>query len=249
MRLEIIAIVVTLLVCRGVKASEITDSETMVVVTASVLNKRSCPTDTCKIIGKLFARDTVGIIESADDWGRLSSEYAGEDTVWISLKYTTKKTPAIILDLYHLTPIFIFIVIPVTWIFYRRRKQSSMLKEMRNTGNKITAIVERHFLVKSCSRCKETEMKLVDVSPNARTVEYSCVHCDFSTSRAEASSPEAKEAGILYKALSGTQNLAQLVCEYLGLYKLFRAEIAQSTMWSFDVIMVSPVLDDNAGFT
>ena len=49
--------------------------------------------------------------------------------------------------------------------------------------------------------------------------------------------------------LSGTQKLAQLVCEYLGLYKLFRAEIAQSTMWSFAVIMVSPVLDDNAGFT
>ena len=49
--------------------------------------------------------------------------------------------------------------------------------------------------------------------------------------------------------MSGTQKLAQLVCEYLGLYKLFRAEIAQSSMWSFAVIMVSPVLDDNAGFT
>jgi len=49
--------------------------------------------------------------------------------------------------------------------------------------------------------------------------------------------------------VSGTQKLAQLVCEYLGLYKLFRAEITQSSMWSFAVIMVSPVLDDNAGFT
>ena len=49
--------------------------------------------------------------------------------------------------------------------------------------------------------------------------------------------------------MSGTQNLAQLGCEYLGLYKLFRAEITQSTMWSFDVVTVSPVLDDNAGFT
>ena len=48
--------------------------------------------------------------------------------------------------------------------------------------------------------------------------------------------------------MSGTQNLAQLGCEYLGLYKLFRAEIAQSTMWSFAVIMVSPVVDDDAGF-
>ena len=32
------------------------------------------------------------------------------------------------------------------------------------------------------------------------------------------------------------------------MYKLFRAEIAPSTMGSFVVIMVSPVLDDKAGF-
>jgi hypothetical protein len=32
------------------------------------------------------------------------------------------------------------------------------------------------------------------------------------------------------------------------LYKLFRAEIAQSTMRSFSIVILSPVLDDDAGF-
>ena len=48
--------------------------------------------------------------------------------------------------------------------------------------------------------------------------------------------------------MSGTEKVAELGCEYFGFCKLFRAERAQSTMWSFDVIMLSQVLDDDAGF-
>ena len=36
--------------------------------------------------------------------------------------------------------------------------------------------------------------------------------------------------------------------KYFGMYKLFRAEIAQSTVRSFGITMLSPVLDDDTGF-
>jgi hypothetical protein len=35
---------------------------------------------------------------------------------------------------------------------------------------------------------------------------------------------------------------------FLGLYKLFRAEIAQPTMGSFGVIMLSPILNNESSF-
>ena len=42
--------------------------------------------------------------------------------------------------------------------------------------------------------------------------------------------------------------MAQLGCEYFGMYKLFRATVIQSIMRSFAIIMLSLVLDDDTGF-
>ena len=42
--------------------------------------------------------------------------------------------------------------------------------------------------------------------------------------------------------------MAQLGCEYFGLYKVLWAEIAQSTMGSFSIVLLAPIRDDYSCF-
>ena len=52
------------------------------------------------------------------------------------------------------------------------------------------------FLVKSCSRCHENKMALIEVSPNAKSIEYACAYC-HRRQRAVANSPGAQGAILL----------------------------------------------------
>ena len=49
------------------------------------------------------------------------------------------------------------------------------------------------FLVKSCPRCHESKMALIEISPNAKSIEYACAYC-HRRQRAVANSPDAERA-------------------------------------------------------
>ena len=55
----------------------------------------------------------------------------------------------------------------------------------------LTEIVRTAFLVKSCPRCHENKMALIEVSPNARSIEYACTYCG-RRQRAAANNPDAQ---------------------------------------------------------
>ena len=62
----------------------------------------------------------------------------------------------------------------------------------------LAKIVRTAFLAKSCPRCHENKMALIEVSPNAKSIEYVCIHCE-RRQRAAANSPDAGRAKSLEK--------------------------------------------------
>ena len=62
----------------------------------------------------------------------------------------------------------------------------------------LAEIVRTAFLVKSCPRCHENKMALIEVSPNAKSIEYVCIHCE-RRQRAAANSPDTGRAKSLVK--------------------------------------------------
>jgi 5-methylcytosine-specific restriction endonuclease McrA len=57
----------------------------------------------------------------------------------------------------------------------------------------LSEVIIRRFLVQPCPRCQEQYMRLLEVSPTGRSVEYACLHCR-KRMRALAGSPEAASA-------------------------------------------------------
>jgi hypothetical protein len=41
----------------------------------------------------------------------------------------------------------------------------------------ISKFIEQNFLVQPCFNCHEFKMRLLDISPNNRSIHYQCVHC------------------------------------------------------------------------
>lgn len=69
----------------------------------------------------------------------------------------------------------------------------SKLKEQINAKEtEIRHLVEQTFLVQPCSSCFEYTMELREVSPNARSVDYECLHCGNSM-REAAGSPKSSD--------------------------------------------------------
>lgn len=85
-------------------------------------------------------------------------------------------------------------------IIYRFRKRSGMIGRIKRRATKLCNVVAHRFLMQACPRCLETEMRLLDVSTNARSVHYECAHCS-KRMRAAATSPEAAQAVSLYADL------------------------------------------------
>ena len=88
---------------------------------------------------------------------------------------------------------------------YLMREVQDLQKSLGNTQalaeeliGELAEIVRTAFLVKSCPRCHENKMALIEVSPNAKSIEYACVHCG-RRQRAAATSPDAARAKTLEK--------------------------------------------------
>lgn len=52
------------------------------------------------------------------------------------------------------------------------------------------AKVQQWFMIQPCSRCHEFKMRLLEISPNARSVHYQCLHCEKKM-HASAGTPDA----------------------------------------------------------
>ena len=88
---------------------------------------------------------------------------------------------------------------------YLMREVQSLQDGLGNAGAlaeecicELAEIVRTAFLVKSCPRCHENKMALIEVSPNAKSIEYACIHCGRKQ-HAAASSPHAARAKTLQK--------------------------------------------------
>jgi hypothetical protein len=85
--------------------------------------------------------------------------------------------------------------------------QSHALIEQKRQD--LGAKVQNWFMIQPCSRCHEFSMKLLEISPNARSVHYQCLHCEKKM-HASAGSPEAPRIvevrGELHDLLEEYQN-------------------------------------------
>ena len=71
---------VTLLLCACTESTERTDVEARDIsnlywVTSDRLNRHTCPSDDCGIVGQFFFRDGTEILEETGDWARVSRYY------------------------------------------------------------------------------------------------------------------------------------------------------------------------------
>jgi hypothetical protein len=89
----------------------------------------------------------------------------------------------------------------------RSEKIKSALAQIETSRNELRRILEEKFLVQPCSRCHEFSMQFLEISPNARSVHYLCLHCG-KKSRAAAISPESSEFFNL------SNRLSDAVCVY-----------------------------------
>lgn len=51
------------------------DSDTRLWVTSERLNRRTCPSDSCGVVGQLFFREGVTVHEQRDNWARITKLY------------------------------------------------------------------------------------------------------------------------------------------------------------------------------
>lgn len=90
---------------------------------------------------------------------------------------------------------------PVEWIFiaiglacsllvFRTLVSGSARQRLPKIQSNLIEHVRRMFLVQPCSRCQESEMRLLECSPNARSVHYECTHCG-KKNHSPAATPEA----------------------------------------------------------
>lgn len=98
------------------------------------------------------------------------------------------------------------VVCLVYWMVKRERlsaerKQRSAERqrarsEIEGLAKELLTLVQSAFLIKSCSRCHESEALFVSVSPHARSVEYQCANCNKTMYAAacSADAPKAKRA-------------------------------------------------------
>ena len=56
----------------------------------------------------------------------------------------------------------------------------------------------QNFLVQPCFSCHEFKMRLLDISPNNRSIHYQCMHCGKKM-RAAAGTPEAAQVADIWR--------------------------------------------------
>ena len=106
------------------------------------------------------------------------------------------------------------ILIPlVAWILFdihRNQKRRILLQQIEEQAEAVQNFIKQSFLVQPCPRCHEFTMRLIEFSPNVRSVHYQCTHCSKKM-RAAAGTPNAPQI------LTLRNGLADIVNQYNGI--------------------------------
>lgn len=62
--------------------------------------------------------------------------------------------------------------------FMRGIKAHSFQERIDKKIKYLSEEIPKSFLVQPCSRCHEYKMELIEISPNARSIQYKCQHCN-----------------------------------------------------------------------
>ena len=98
----------------------------------------------------------------------------------------------------------------------RSRKKKRYLREMSSLAVKIGKRAGRDFLVQPCSRCHESEMRLVKVGPNGLSIQVKCENCEKSlwAPAANSAAPNLSTwVGRLARAQYRYENLSKQVVD------------------------------------
>ena len=97
-----------------------------------------------------------------------------------------------------LAVVFAGVIVCLAFTVLRYRKSIDAINAANEKGQELLAVIQQNFLVQSCSRCHEFTMRLLDISPNNRSVLYQCVHCGKKL-RAAAGTPEAAQKAEIWR--------------------------------------------------
>lgn len=94
-------------------------------------------------------------------------------------------------------------ILGVIWGFVQLVCRAFLRLELRRLSKALLDSIVVHFLVEACSRCHETEMELLDISPNGRSIHYKCRHCG-KAKRSAAGAPGGVNDAALFQRLNAT---------------------------------------------
>lgn len=95
----------------------------------------------------------------------------------------------------------------VAWALYknhlnRQSEKQSLIEKMSETGKVLNTVIKHNYLIHPCFNCYESLMRLIEISPNGRSILYQCVHCG-KKNRAAASTPDTSTAVTIWNSLLG----------------------------------------------
>ena len=129
--------------------------------------------------------------------------------VWVGLLiWVSHPDPSLQLDFGLWPQMLVVLGFLCFWIWLHRRNRRSALherirSEAEGHAKELLALVHSAFSLKACSRCHESEVRIVSVSPNARSVELECTNCHETTYAAACPehSESAQNAKLAYRRL------------------------------------------------
>jgi len=107
-----------------------------------------------------------------------------------------------------LTAAFLWIAAAI----YKKLRRQQLKDKIHGEVAKLVEIVRNSFLIQPCPRCHENVLRLIDLSPNARSIQCECAHCGKKM-RAAAATPDAD------KAITFWNNALNLVSSYNSISK------------------------------
>jgi len=81
----------------------------------------------------------------------------------------------------------------------------------------LTDLATNHFLSAACTRCNETVMQLLDVSPQSRSIYYACQHCGKKSRASACSDAAARARAVLTELGSLTAQTPELLFHTVAL--------------------------------
>jgi len=80
----------------------------------------------------------------------------------------------------------------------REKEFLPLIDEANEKRQELISFIQQNFLVQPCFSCHEFSMRLLDISPNNRSIHYQCMHCGKKM-RAAAGTPEAAQVADIWR--------------------------------------------------